>query len=463
MAQAPRAVAYVAILAFTTITSFIAGFAREQIFSITIFTAIILGALLYWRFRVVFAFLGLGALFAAGVMDIEQFIKSAGLDIIMFLISMMTVVGFLEERRFFEAILDKILRLAGGSARKTVVLLMAMAALSAALVDEVTSILFISSAAIHLATRLGISIIPLIMMSVFATIIGSSATVVGNPIGVIIALKAKLSFFDFLRWATPISIVGLLMCIAITQLYFRRYLAEMDAKMKAQVAIAGVESSSSHSSKLGLGPTLLFLGTLAGLIFHTQIEAVLGLEKNTMLIGVAVIAAGVALLMERGKARELLERRVDWWTLSFFLLLFASVGTLQFTGVTEVFSSTLVAIGGGDFLTTFLFTGWTMGFMSAFMDNVLAVTLWIPIVEGMGDSGMNVYPLWWVLLFGGTFTGTLTYIGSTAGIVAVGLIERQRRGHVSLLEWIKVGSTVAIPTFSVALLLLYLQVPLMTG
>ena len=41
-------------------------------------------------------------------------------------------------------------------------------------------------------------------MIVFATNLGSSATVVGNPVGVLIALRADLTFIDFLRWATPI-------------------------------------------------------------------------------------------------------------------------------------------------------------------------------------------------------------------------------------------------------------------
>jgi len=142
--------------------------------------------------------------------------------------------------------------------------------------------------------------------------------------------------------------------------------------------------------KANLAPSLLFLGTISGLVLHTQIEQLLGLEKNSMLIGVAVIGAG-------------------------------------------------------------------------FMDNVLAVTLWTPIVFGMGEAGVKIFPLWWAMLFGGTFTGTLTYVGSTAGIVAVGIIERQRLGHITLGEWIKAGISIALPTYSIVLLLLYLQIPFMPG
>jgi len=440
------------------------GVVREQVISIAVFSAIILGALLYWRFRLAFALLGLGTLFAAGLLDIPHFIQSSGLDIIMFLVGMMIIIGFLEERHFFEVLLERIMRFAGVSAKKTVALLMMMAALSAALVDEVTSILFIASTAIHLATRLGIRVIPLVMMSVFATVIGSSATVIGNPVGVIIALKVGVGFSDFLRWATPISIIGLSLCIPLAFSYFRGFLKEMDIKMRIQaVQTRGEGSSSSPHAKIGLVPILLFLGTLTGLIFHTQVEQILGLRKNTMLVGVAVMAAGISLFLEKEKARELVERRVDWWTLTFFLAFFSSVGTLEFTGVTKLLARLFLSAGGGDFLITFLLTGWAVGLMSAVMDNVLAVTLWIPIVNEMGATGLNIFPLWWVMLFGGTFMGNLTFIGSTANIVAVGLIERRKMGHITLRQWIAPGALISFTTFSLALLLLYLQVPLMGG
>jgi Na+/H+ antiporter NhaD/arsenite permease-like protein len=95
------------------------------------------------------------------------------------------------------------------------------------------------------------------------------------------------------------------------------------------------------------------------------------------------------------------------------------------------------------------------------MDNVLGVATFIPVVTCMADLGINIYPLWWGLLFAATFFGNLTLIGSTANIVALGMLERQKRGHITLVQWIKPGAIVAIPTLALALILLYLQIPLM--
>jgi Na+/H+ antiporter NhaD/arsenite permease-like protein len=95
------------------------------------------------------------------------------------------------------------------------------------------------------------------------------------------------------------------------------------------------------------------------------------------------------------------------------------------------------------------------------MDNILGVATFIPVVNEMTELGINNYPLWWGLLFAGTFFGNLTLIGSTANIVAIGMLERRKRGHITLLQWVKPGLLVSIPTLTLALLLIYVQIPLM--
>jgi hypothetical protein len=44
-----------------------------------------------------------------------------------------------------------------------------------------------------------------------------------------------------------------------------------------------------------------------------------------------------------------------------------------------------------------------------------------------------------------------------ANIVAVGIIERQKIGHITFGQWIKPGTIVSIPTLAIATLFLYLQ------
>lgn len=451
-----------AIVVIILFSSRAAGFNPVQSISLTIFLSIIAGAIMFWRFRVAFALGGVAILFAAGLLDVEHFIQYANLDVVVFLICMMIVIGFLEERRFFEVLVDRLVQYSGNKARITILLLMVLSALFAAMVDEVTSILFMMGIAINIASRLGVSLMPLMLMTVFATNIGSSATVIGNPVGVMIAFASGYGFSDFLRWSTPIAVCALMTMAGLMMIYFKPYLKEVEEEMKkmtSTVALSG--SDADHRGRIDPVSLIFFTGVIGGLVFHTQLETVLHLPKNTMLLGVPMIGAAVAILIENVRARELVERRVDWWTILFFLLFFTSVGTLKLTGVTTVLAQYMMPLAGLDPITFLLAVGYVVGLMSAFMDNILAVALWIAILQDMAGLGVNIAPLWWAALIGSTYLGNLTIIGSTANIVAVGMMEKQRLGHITLREWVKAGVLASFPPLTLGLILLALQAPMM--
>ncbi|MEM4416693.1 MAG: SLC13 family permease [Nitrososphaerota archaeon] len=451
---------YAAVLAGVTALAYLLGLDLRQAASLIILGGMIGATLLFWRFRLVFAFFALAFMLGIDLLEIDLLIEFAHLDTIMFLASMMVIVGYLEDARFFEVLMDRLLGMVGNRPVALVIFFMVMSAFLAALVDEVTSILIMTAILLDFTSRYNLNPIRFIILSIFATNIGSSATVVGNPVGVLIAFQAGLGFADFLRWATPISISALLLSIPITIYIFRADIKQLANAMQQQAATVAPTRHQDNGQPSILLPSVIFLATIAGLILHTPIEQAFGLGKNSMLLGVPFFFAAVVLLIERERARELVERRVDWWTLLFFMIFFASVGTLSYTGATRVFSQMIYQLGENPIIlmTVVMVVG---GLMSAFMDNVLAVATWIPIIQNLGELGVNIFPLWWTTLFAGTFWGNLTIIGSTANIVAVGLLERRERIHLTLRQWIGFGAAVTLPTAALALLLLYLQLPLM--
>jgi len=464
----PKYILYPIILGCISVTVSFAGLNTEQIASVTIFASLIVGTLLFWRFRLAFALVGVALMLGLGLLNTSTMIEFAGFDMILFLVGMMIVVGYLEEKKFFEHLLGKIMKGVGPNPVKLVIILMLLSALFAALVDEVTSILFMTATVLHLTGKLRISAIPLVMMTVFATNIGSSATVVGNPVGVLIAMRAELTFMEFLRWATPISIAGLGVAIPLCLLYFRKYIKQMGDALRSQKpeeilvennTTSGIEIVS-HKENFKI-PWIIFLGTIAALVAHSPMEEALDLEKNVLLPGVAFAAAGIVLFLNHNKAREMVEKRVDWWTLAFFIFLFASVGTMKMLGVTTVLAEGMYDVSGNDETNLFFIFVPVISILSALMDNVLAVATFIPVVHEFGDLGVDNYPFWWAMLFGGTFFGNLTLIGSTANIVAIGMLERRKRGNITLKEWIKPGAVISIPTMVLAAILVYLQIPLM--
>ena len=161
------------------------------------------------------------------------------------------------------------------------------------------------------------------------------------------------------------------------------------------------------------------------------------------------------LKLVRERAKELVERRVDWWTLTFFIMLFASVGTLKLVGTTTVIANGLLNLTGGDALNIFIGITWATGALTSVLDNVLAVATFIPIIGDLKALGLNTVPLWWGMLFGGTLLGNMTIIGSTANIVAIGMLERRGLGAITMKEWILPGAIVSLSTGILATLLLW--------
>src|SRR3989338_10572418 len=122
------------------------GMTTQQTLAVAGFCVVLYGAIFFWKFRVAFACFGLALLLITNLVDIPHVIEFAGLDIILFLIAMMAIVGFLDESKFFEYVIERLLTVVGPHPRRIMVVMMVLAAVSAALVDEVTSILFISAA-----------------------------------------------------------------------------------------------------------------------------------------------------------------------------------------------------------------------------------------------------------------------------------------------------------------------------
>lgn len=145
----------------------------HQATACAVFIAIIFGTLFFWGFRLAIAFLGLAVLIFTKSINIEQFVRSSSLEVILFLVGMMVIVGALRDWGFFTWIVQKIVSMPKLSARKFIFVTCVASALLACAVDEVTSIIFISTLIFQVCGRLKVDAKPYILMAVLATNIGS--------------------------------------------------------------------------------------------------------------------------------------------------------------------------------------------------------------------------------------------------------------------------------------------------
>src|SRR6266567_41127 len=204
-------------------------FNNRQILSIGIFSMFIYGTLLFGDFRLAFAFGGIALLMVCNLLSVERFTQAASLDVLIFLIGTFLVIGYLEESRFFEHVVSGIVGAIGPRPQRLLLILMVCASVASALVGEVTAILFMAGAMLHLTNRYKLNPVPFIIMLVFACNNGSSMSSVGNPIGVLIALKTGLGFLEFLKYAAPVAIVVDIVSYIICRWWFADAFAQFDA------------------------------------------------------------------------------------------------------------------------------------------------------------------------------------------------------------------------------------------
>ncbi len=408
----------------------------RQAAAVAVFLSIILGTLFFWNFRLAIAFIGLSVLICTHSLNIQQFVQSSALEVILFLVGMMIIVGALRDLGFFSWIVQCIVSMPNISGGKFIVVTSTAAALLACAVDEVTSIIFISTLIFQVCDRLKLNPTPYVIIAVLCTNIGSAGTMMGNPVGIYIGTKGGLTFGDFMTWAFPLMLLALASTVAVTYWYFRREVALFNVHLRDRL---------SRNLSLALAVDvpyvqglILLLSTVLVIASHHQIENWLGLGKNSVLLIAPLACSGVVMIIRRAQARHYVERDVDWWTLLFFMLLFAIAGTLEHTHVDRILASEFAGIcGSADAaLVPFILAVTALG--SAFVDNVIFVAAFCPVIEQLAVNVKDL-PLWWALLFGSCFGGNITMIGSTANIVALGMLEKRAHAQVGFFQWLKIG------------------------
>lgn len=421
------------------------GLAPEtrQVVAISVFVLIISATLLFWSFRLAIAFLGIAVLLGAKVITLEEMIVSAELDIILFLVGMMTLVGVLKDLGLFSWLIQTVINVKNMNGVRFTVILVLMSGIMASVVDEVTSIVFTLTLVFQVCDTLKLRPTPFVMISVMATNIGSSGTMLGNPVGILIGTKAGFSFQTFLIWASPIMFISLIVTLAIILVWYRKDVALLTERLEAR-----------QKMQLGLGPLVqipyrrglfILIGAVSLIALHHTIEQKLGVAPNTMLIVAPLAIAGVLMIYRNQRARHYIESEVEWWTLLFFMMLFSVAGALEHSGLTEQVAHRFQGAFGNSpsLMVPVIVVMTALG--SAFVDNIVFVAAFIPVVKEL-----NSMPLWWALLFGACFGGNITAIGSTANIVALGMLEKRYRSGIAFFEWLKVGAIIGSVTCVVA-------------
>ena len=369
------------------------------------------------------------------------------------LLGMMIIVAILGETGVFNWIGVKAIRLSRGNLWKLMIILCVFTAITSMFVDNVTIILLMVPVTLTIFRALKISPIPFILGQTLSCNIGGAATLIGDPPNIIIGSAANIDFNSFFINMAPPILVTLLLGMVLLNIIFRK-------ELKTIVNISGmfkaIDEKSLIKDKSLLQSCII---VLAGVIFLFVIHGAIRIDVSIIALG----GASILLIITRAHVEKILQE-VDWATLIFFAGLFVVVGILEEVGLIAVLAKIIIGITGGEPWLTFHAVIWISAITSGFIENTPFTTIMVPIIEILNSStsinslfgSLNISPLWWALALGAGLGGNGTWIGSSAGIVAVGISLKY--GHkISFIRWLKIGFPFMILTVAIGSVILMLM------
>ncbi|BAQ12579.1 putative arsenical pump family protein [Clostridium botulinum] len=349
------------------------------------------------------------------------------------LIGMMIIVNITKRTGIFEYIAIKAAKFSKGNPIKILILFSVITATLSALLDNVTTVLLIVPVTLVITKTLEIDPIPFLMCEIFASNIGGTATLIGDPPNLMIGSAAGLSFLDFVKTLAPVVIVILVITLfGIRQLYKNSLKTSEEDKEKV---MALDESKTIHDRSLMRKSLTILFFTLVGFLLHGY----LGFESAT----IAIAGSAILLAISKVEPDEILQE-IEWGTIFFFIGLFIMTGVLEDVGIMEVLAQKTLSLTKGNLVMTGIFVLWISAIASAFIDNIPFVATMIPLIKAMGTmGGMDIVPLWWALSLGACLGGNGTMIGASANLVVIGIAEKS--GYkISFKDYFKLGFPVML-------------------
>ena len=423
----------------------------QQIISIIIFAVTMIAIMSEKVHRALAAVAGATFLLIFGILDVESLASYIDYNTVGILIGMMLFVSVVKISGLFEYIAIKAAKLSKGKPWVIMILFFVITAVLSAFLDNVTTVLLVGPMTIAVTSILGINPLPYLITQILASNIGGTATLIGDPPNIMIGSAAELSFNDFIvNTGIPAVIIAFFTIFSFYFIYGRK-LKVVPEKMQAVMELD--EKKAIKDKVLLIESVIIMAFVVLAFIFHDA----LGIQSAT----IAIAAAAVILLLNRSKVDpEEIISTIEWPTIVFFVGLFGVVGGLQQTGVIDMMAQFLLEVTKGNDTLMLLLILWVSAILSSFLDNIPFVATLIPLIITMGNSGMDVAPLWWALSLGACLGGNGTLVGASANVVLSGISKRE--GHeITFGNYLKIGFPLML--MSIVISTIYLLIKFEVG
>ena len=190
----------------------------EQIIAITVFLLVMIAIISERIHRSVAALSGAVLLFATHVLTIESAVEYVDLNTIGVLVGMMLFVAVVKNSGMFEYIAVKAAKMTRGQPLAIMVVFTVITTVLSAFLDNVTTVLLIGPMTVAITQILELNPTPFLISQIFASNIGGTATLIGDPPNIMIGSSAGLSFLDFIQNTAPVVCIILLVLVGLLYL-----------------------------------------------------------------------------------------------------------------------------------------------------------------------------------------------------------------------------------------------------
>ncbi len=375
--------------------------------------------------RAIVALLGAGVMILIGVLDQQEAIRGIDFNTIGLLTGMMILVSISRRSGMFQYMAIRSAQLARAHPAGILFILQITTAVLSAFLDNVTTVLLIVPVTLAICNTLEVPVYPYLFAEIFASNIGGTATLIGDPPNILIGSQVGLTFNDFVYELTPVILVVMVVQALIIYLLWGRSLR---ASHDAEARVMAMKATDSIEDWRLLKQALAVL-TLVMVTF--VLARPLHLEPAT----IALTGAAVLMLLDNWshhaeKAAHNIHQTfgdVEWITIFFFIGLFVVVHGVDVGGLLHMLADKLVTATGGKLSTTGYAILWASAFLSAIVDNIPFVATMIPLIKNMAPAfggPQHIEPLWWCLSLGACLGGNGTLVGASANLTVAGISER---------------------------------------
>jgi len=219
----------------------------------------------------------------------HEHVESYGVNwqTIIFIGGMMVMVEGLGEVGFFRWICLLLAKMVNYKVVPILVVFMLLSGFLSMFIDSITVLLFLAMVTIELARLLKFDPVPIIIAEIFASNVGGSATMCGDPPNVIIGTAYGYSFFDFATNTGPIAWIGMFATLVFFYFAFRKVLTTSQGDVRIDPSTYPEPREAITNMNLFRINTAIFLLIVVLLVTHAQ--------TGISVTSIGVIASSVTL------------------------------------------------------------------------------------------------------------------------------------------------------------------------